>query len=117
MAAANRAPVSPPDLQGFNYGRGLGPLWAPRHAAGPARDRAGNRPLCDAPDAPWLRWSVLRPIVTSLRSLPQATTLAQGQARCGVRPTARGRRRAAAQGGDATVRQAVRAAWGRRGRP
>jgi hypothetical protein len=114
MAAPKRAPVPTHDLQGFKDFRVLGPLLDHLHAAGTERDRAGNRQLFYDQYATLLLWSFLSPIVTSLRSLQQATTWAKVQARFGIRPTALGTLSAAAQVFAAALGQAVIAALGRR---
>jgi hypothetical protein len=114
MAAPKRAPVTTHDLQGFKYFRVLGPLLDHLHAAGTERDRAGNRQLFYDQYATLLLLYFFSPIVTSLRSLQQATTLAKVQARFGLRPTALGTLSEAAQVFDAALLQDVIAALGRR---
>jgi hypothetical protein len=114
MAAPKRAPVTTHDLQGFKYLRVRGPLLDHLHAAGTERDRAGNRQLFSDQYATLLLWYCFSPIVTSLRSLQQVTTLAKVQARFGMRPTALGTLSDAAQVFDAALRQEVIVALGRR---
>ena len=112
-AAPTRAPVTAPDLRGVKSFRVLGPLVTHLQAVGTERERAGHRQLCDDQDATLLL-DFFSPLVTSLRGLQQATTLAPGQDRFGVRPTALGALSEAAQVCAAAVRQGVMAAWGRR---
>jgi len=114
MAAPKRAPVTEQDLHGVTYLRLLGPLLAHLHAAGTERDRAGNRQLFDDQDATLLLLSCLSPMVTSLRGLQQATTLAKVQPRFGLRPTSLGALSEAAQVCDAALLQAVIAELGHR---
>jgi Transposase DDE domain len=114
MAAMTRAPVTTRDLQGFKYFRLLGPLLEHLHAAGTERDRAGNRQLFYDQYAALLLVYFFSPIVTSLRGLQQATTLAKVQARFGVRPTSLGALSEAAQVFDAALLQAVIGELGRR---
>lgn len=113
MAAPKRAPVTAPDLQGFKYFRLLGPLFDHLHTAGTERDRAGNRQLFFDQYATMLLLYFFSPIVTSLRGLQQATTLAKVQHRFGLRPTALGALSEAAQVFDATLLQEVIAELGR----
>lgn len=114
MAAPKRALVTTHDLQGFKYFRVLGPLLDHLHAAGTERDRASNRQLFYDQYATLLLLYFFSPIVTSLRGLQQATTLAKVQARVGIRPTALGTLSEAAQVFDAALLQEVIAALGRR---
>jgi hypothetical protein len=114
MAAPKRAPVTEHDLQGFKYFRLLGPLLAHLHAAGTERDRAGNRQLFYDQYATLLLLYFFSPIVTSLRGLQQATTLATVQARFGLRPTALGTLSEAAQVFDAALLHEVIGALGQR---
>jgi hypothetical protein len=114
MAAPKRAPVTAPDLRGFKYFRLLGPLVTHLHAVGTERDRAGNRQLFYDQYATLLLLYFFSPIVTSLRGLQQATTLAKVQDRFGVRPTSLGALSEAAQVFEAALLQGVIAALGRR---
>jgi hypothetical protein len=117
MAASTRSPVTEPDLPGFKYFRLLGPLFAHRHSAGTERDRAGNRQLFYDQYATLLLLYFFSPIVTSLRGLQQAATLAKVQQRLGVPRTALGSLREAAQVFDAAWWQDVIAELGARVRP
>jgi hypothetical protein len=96
------------------YCGGLTPVGRTPIAAGTERDRAGSRQLFYDQHATLLLLYFLSPMVTSLRSLQQATTLANVQARFGIRPTALGPLSEAAQVFDAALRQEVMAALGRR---
>jgi hypothetical protein len=96
-------------LQSF---RRLGPLFDPLHAVGIARDRAGNRQFFYDQDATLLLVDFFNPTVTSVRGLPQTTTLAQGQARCGLRRTSLSARSEAAAVFDAALFPAVRTSLG-----
>lgn len=114
MAASTRAPVTEQDVQGFKYFRLLGPLFAQLHACGTERDRAGNRQLFSDQYATLLLLYFLSPIVTSLRGLQQASTLANVQQRLGVRRTSLGSLSEAAQVFDASLLQEVIAELGAR---
>jgi len=114
MAAPKRAPVTEHDLHGFKYLHLLGPLLDHLHAAGTERDRAGNRQLFDDQYATLLLLYFFSPIVSSLRGLQQATTLAKVQHRFGVRPTSLGALSEAAQVFEAALLEEVIAALGRR---
>jgi Transposase DDE domain len=114
MAAPTRVPVTGQDLHGFTDRRLLGPRWAPLHAAGPARDRAGNRPWFYDQDATVRLWYFLSPLLIRRRGLQPAPTWAKGQGRFGIRPPALGALREAAPGCAAALRHAVIEALGRR---
>lgn len=114
MAAPKRAPVTEHDLHGFKYLRLLGPLLDHLHAAGTERDRAGNRQLFYDQYATLLLLYFFSPIVSSLRGLQQATTLAKVQHRFGVRPTSLGALSEAAQVFEAALLEEVIADLGRR---
>src|SRR5438128_11276385 len=51
-------------LQGFRSFRLLGPRFDPLHRVGPARDRAGHRPLFYEPYGTWPRADFFNPAVT-----------------------------------------------------
>ena len=116
MAPIPHAHVADP-LQGFTYFRMLGPLLRHLHAAGTSRDRAGNRLLYYDQYATLLLFYFFNPLLTSLRALQQATTLAKVQQRLGVRRTALGALSEAATVFDAALLQQVIAALGARLRP
>ena len=107
MAAAKRAPVTEPALQGFKYFRVLGPLFAHLRTAGPGRDRAGNRQLFYDQYATLLLLYFFSPVVTSLRGLQQVTTLAKVQQRLGIRRTSLGALSEAARVFDAALLREV----------
>ena len=111
------APVTAQDLQGFPYFRLLGPLFDHLHTAGTARDRAGNRQLFYDQYATLLLLYFFNPTVTSLRGLQQTTTLAQVQARFGIRRTSLGALSEAASVFDAALLHAVLTALGAQLRP
>jgi hypothetical protein len=114
MAAPKRAPVTEGDFHGVKYFRLLGPLLDHLHVAGTERDRAGNRQLFYDQYATLLLLYFFSPIVTSLRSLQQATTLAEVQRRFGLRPTSLGALSEAAQVFDAALLHEVIKTLGRR---
>jgi hypothetical protein len=117
MAASPGVPVTEHDLQGFTYFRILGPLFTHVHASGLPRERAGNRQVCYEQYATLRRLYCFSPMVTSLRGLPQASTLAQVQPRWGVRQTSLGSLSEAAPVFDAALRHEVMTEWGARLRP
>src|SRR2546426_2618906 len=106
------APVTAQDLQGFQYFRLLGPLFDHLHTAGTERDRAGNRQLFYDQYATLLLLYFFNPTVTSLRGLQQTTTLAQVQARFGIRRTSLGALSEAASVFDAALLHEVLTALG-----
>lgn len=72
------------DLQGLKFFRRIGPLLASLHEIGAKRDKAGNRDLhMDEYCVLVLMW-MFNPILTSLRGLQQASTLADVQKKFGV---------------------------------
>lgn len=104
MAAPPCVPVvTEQDRQGCKYFRLLGPLFAHLHAAGMERDRAGNRQVFYEQYATLLRLYFFSPLVTSLRGLQQAATLAKVQQRLGVRQTSWGSLSDAASVFDASL--------------
>src|SRR6266478_5355963 len=111
------APVTAQDLQGFQYFRLLGPLFDHLHTAGTERDRAGNRQLFYDQYATLLLLYFFNPTVTSLRGLQQTTTLAQVQARFGIRRTSLGALSEAAAVFDAALLHEVLTALGAQLRP
>ena len=90
MAALRRAPVTERALQGLKYFKVLGPLLERLHTDATDRDRAGNRVLHYDQYASLLLLSFFNPIITGLRSLQQASTLAQVQKRLGCARAALG---------------------------
>jgi hypothetical protein len=117
MAPTPHAHGDADQLQGFKYFQMLGPLLQHLHTAGAARDRAGNRALYYDQYAALLLLYFFNPLLTSLRALQQATTLAKVQQRLGVRRTSLGALSEAATVFDAALLQEVIAALGARLRP
>jgi len=83
MAQPRRADLREKDLQGLKYFRALGPLLDPLHADATARDRAGNRQLFFDQYAGLLLLMFFNPIITSLRGIQQASSLAKVQKQLG----------------------------------
>ena len=110
-------PVMTQALQGLKYFRLLGPLFDHLHPVGTARDRAGNRQLFYDQYATLLLLYFFNPTVTSLRGLQQTTTLAQVQARFGIRRTSLGALSEAASVFDAGLLHAILGGLGARLRP
>jgi hypothetical protein len=75
MAAKVRPPIREKDLQGLKYFKLLGPLLERLHGNATARDHAGNRLLFYDQYICLLLLSFFNPIVKSLRSIQQASTL------------------------------------------
>ena len=90
MAALRRIPVTERNLQGLKYFKALGPLLAPLHSDATDRDRAGNRILHYDQYARLLLLTFFNPIITGLRSIQQASTLAKVQALLGCERAALG---------------------------
>src|SRR6476620_522812 len=109
--------LSEETFQGCKYFRLLGPLFDHLHRAAPERDRAGNRPLFYDQYASWLWLYFFHPVVTSVRGLPQTTTLATVQERLGIRPTSLRALREAAYVFDAALLPEVLITLGARLRP
>jgi hypothetical protein len=85
MANKLRPEVREKDLQGFKYFDRLLPLLERLHFVGTARDKAGNRELFFDQYAALLLLYFFNPIVSSLRGLQQASSLAKVQKLLGVR--------------------------------
>jgi hypothetical protein len=90
MATSTREPITDEQLRGFKYLRKILPLLDRLHAAGTARDRAGNRVLHYDQHILLQLLFFFNPIVTSMRGLVQASTLRGVQKRLGVSPTSLG---------------------------
>lgn len=84
MAAPPRPEIRERDLTGFKYFRPIRALLSRLHEVGTARDRAGNRELFFDQYASLLLLYFFNPIITSLRGLQQASSLAKVQATLGV---------------------------------
>jgi Transposase DDE domain len=83
MAHPRRPDLREKHIQGLKYFRALGPLLEPLHADATARDRAGNRQLFFDQYAGLLLLTFFNPIITSLRGIQQASTLAKVQKQLG----------------------------------
>jgi hypothetical protein len=90
MAAQRRREVTAKDLQGFKYFRVLLPLLERLQQIGTQRDRAGNRLLFFDHYAALLLLYFFNPILTSLRSIQQASGLDKVQKLLGIRRTSLG---------------------------
>ena len=90
MAPKRRPEVRAADLQGFKYFGILVPLLERLQDIGTARDRAGNRQLFYDQYTALLLLYFFNPIITSLRSLQQASGLDKVQKLLGVRRTSLG---------------------------
>ena len=117
MAATLSPSITEETLQGFKYFRVLGPLFAHLRTSGLERDRAGNRQLFYDQYASLLLLYFFNPVVTSLRGLQQTTTLANVQARLGVRRTSLGALSEAAYVFDAALLHEVLTTLGPHLRP
>ena len=84
MANKRRPEVREKDLQGFKYFDRLVPLLDRLHHVGTVRDKAGNRDLHFDQYTALLFLFFLNPIISSLRGLQQASTLAKVQKLLGV---------------------------------
>jgi hypothetical protein len=84
MAAHRRPEIREQDVKGFKYFRPIQKLLGCLHAVGTARDRAGNRELFYDQYVSLLLLYFFNPIVTSLRGLQQASSLAKVQKSLGV---------------------------------
>lgn len=93
-------------LQGVKYLQRLGPLLTDLHAAGTARDRAGNRNLFYDQYALLLLLYFFNPTITSLRGLQRTTDLAKVR-HLGIHRTALGSLSEAQQVLDAALLEQV----------
>jgi hypothetical protein len=84
MANKRRPEVREKDLQGLKYFDRLFPLLDRLHNVGTVRDKAGNRELFYDQYASLILLFFLNPIITSLRGLQQASSLAKVQKLLGV---------------------------------
>src|SRR2546427_3740028 len=109
--------LSEESLQWFKYFRLLGPLFDHLRLAATERDRAGNRRLCYHQYASLMLLYFFNPVVTSLRGLQQATTLAKVQERLGVHQTSLSTLSEAAYVFDATLLHEVLTTLGAQLRP
>jgi hypothetical protein len=90
MAAKPRPIIQDKDLQGLKYFKVLGPLLDRLHNDACARDRAGNRNLFYDQYACLLLLFYFNPIIKSLRSIQQASTLDKVQRLFGCGRVSRG---------------------------
>src|SRR5262245_32792706 len=90
MARQRRVPVIEEQLQHLKYFKLLQPFLERLQTVGTVRDRAGNRQLFFDQYVALLLLYFFNPILTSLRSLQQATGLDKVQKRLGVRRTSLG---------------------------
>jgi hypothetical protein len=90
MARPRKERPEASQLQGFKYFQRLTPLLARLHDAGCARDQAGNRDLFFDQYAALLLLYFFSPVLTSLRSLQQATELKKVQHVLGIPRTSLG---------------------------
>jgi hypothetical protein len=84
MAQTRKPEVREKDLQGFKYFDRLLPLLDRLHPVGTTRDRAGNRKLFYDQYALLMLLFFFNPILTSVRGLQQASSLAKVQKLLGV---------------------------------
>lgn len=90
MAPKRRAPIAERDLGGLKYFKVLGPLLDRLHHDATARDHAGNRVLHFDQYAGLLLLAFFNPILSSLRSIQQASGLAKIQKKLGCERAALG---------------------------
>src|ERR1700683_727833 len=90
MAATRRPPIQNKDLQGLKYFKLLGSLLDRLHEDATARDHAGNRRLYFDQYGCLLLLFFFNPVVKSLRSIQQASTLDKVQHLCGCNRVSRG---------------------------
>jgi hypothetical protein len=90
MAKKPKTPIQQKDLQGLKYFKLLGPLLDRLHDDASSRDRASNRKLFYDQYACLLLLSFFNPIVSSLRSIQQASTLDKVQRLFGCSRVSRG---------------------------
>jgi hypothetical protein len=90
MAAKRRTPIRDKDLKGLKYFKLLGSLLDRLHEDATARDRAGNRRLFYDQYACLLLLFFFNPVVKSLRSIQQASTLDKVQRLFGCNRVSRG---------------------------
>jgi Transposase DDE domain len=84
MAGKKRDKVREPDITGLKYFQRLLPLFDRLHEVGCQRDKAGNRELYMDEYCVLILLFLFNPVVTSLRSLQQASELKKVQQKLGV---------------------------------
>jgi hypothetical protein len=107
MAAKQQTPIQEKDLKGLKYFKLLGPLLERLHDDATSRDRAGNRKLFYDQYACLLLLSFFNPIVKSLRSIQQASTLDKVQRLLGCNRVSRGSLSEASQVFDPELLHAI----------
>lgn len=107
MAHKRRPEVRAKDIQGLKYFQRLRPLLERLHDAGTERDRAGNRTLFFDDYAALILLYFFNPVLTSLRSLQQASCLQKVQDKLGCARTSLGSLSAAARDFDAEPLQQI----------
>lgn len=85
MGAKKRKDIREKDVTGLKYFDKLLPLFEPLHEVGCARDKAGNRQLHFDQYCLLLLLFLFNPIITSLRSLQQASELKKVQRKLGCK--------------------------------
>src|SRR5271157_891256 len=90
MAAKRQIPIRDKDLQGLKYFKLLASLFDPLHQDATARDHAGNRRLFYDQYACLLLLFFFNPVIKSLRSIQQASTLDKVQRLFGCNRVSRG---------------------------
>lgn len=107
MARQPRPEVRAKDIQGLKYFKRLRPLLEPLHDASTERDHAGNRTLFFDDYAALILLFFFNPVLTSLRSLQQASELDKVQDKLGCPRTSLGALSAAARTFDAQALQQI----------
>src|SRR4051812_20259370 len=90
MAKNKTKPLKPRDIQGLKYIERLLPLLDQLHEVGCPRDKAGNRCLHYDQYCMLVLLYLFNPLLSSLRSLQQASTLANVQRKLGCPRTSLG---------------------------
>jgi hypothetical protein len=90
MAVPRQLPIKAKDLKGFKYFKQLSSLLDRLHDDATARDKAGNRRLFFDQYASLLLLFFFNPVVKSLRSIQQASTLDKVQRLLGCNRVSRG---------------------------
>jgi hypothetical protein len=106
-ARKRRPTVRAKDLQGLKYFQRLRPLLERLHDVGAERDAAGNRQLFFDDYAALILLFFFNPVLTSLRSLQQASDLDKVQDKLGCPRTSLGALSAAARTFDAEALQQI----------
>jgi Transposase DDE domain len=107
MAPKRRPKVRAQEIQGLKYFKRLRPLLERLHDSGTARDAAGNRQLFFDHYAGLILLFFFNPVLTSLRSLQQASELEKVQEKIGCPRSSLGALSAAARAFDAEALQQI----------